>query len=86
MIFPWFTFYNGKLIDYLAKEEMVSGAYGLEGRYPFLDFQVVQEFLWLSADKVKNREYKGVIADALRRRNYPFLIGKQGFAPMIEEA
>ena len=38
------------------KDEIISGMYGIEGRYPFLDFQVVQEFLWLTPD-VKNSEY-----------------------------
>jgi len=31
--------------SYLAKEEYVGGAYGIESRYPFLDKKVVQEFL-----------------------------------------
>jgi asparagine synthetase B (glutamine-hydrolysing) len=28
--------------------ERVAGCFGIESRYPFLDKQVVQEFLWLS--------------------------------------
>ena len=28
---------------YLAKDEYVTGAYGIEGRFPFLDKAVVQE-------------------------------------------
>ena len=57
------------------KEEMVSGAHGLEGRYPFLDYEVVQEFLWLTA-KTKNQEYKQVIANSFRKIGYPFVLGK----------
>ena len=30
------------------KEETITGTWGVEGRYPFLDKRVVQEFLWLS--------------------------------------
>ena len=33
--------------SYLAKEESITGGFGIEGRYPFLDKAVVQEFLWL---------------------------------------
>ena len=29
------------------KEELVAGVHGIEGRYPFLDPKVVQEYLWL---------------------------------------
>eukprot|EP00438_Fugacium_kawagutii_P021707 Skav224773 [mRNA] locus=scaffold1604:677088:681471:- [translate_table: standard] len=36
--------------DYLAKEESTAGAHGVETRYPFLDRNLVQEFLWLSSD------------------------------------
>jgi hypothetical protein len=65
--------------SYLAKEEYVSGAYGLEGRYPFLDRAVVQEFLWLSAD-LKNSVYKNVLDNYLTMHNYPFQRGvKTGF-------
>ena len=62
------------------REELVSGAHGVEGRYPFLDPKVVQEFLWLSAE-VKNSEYKRPIADLFRKHNYPIEFGtKKGFA------
>ena len=53
------------------KEETVSGTWGVEGRYPFLDKQVVQEFLWLSND-LKNKHYKSVIHNYLTSNNYPF--------------
>jgi hypothetical protein len=46
--------------DYLMKEELVAGTHGVEGRYPFLDTQVVQEYLWLK-DEVKNTKYKWVL-------------------------
>ncbi|KAF4711383.1 hypothetical protein FOZ62_010990, partial [Perkinsus olseni] len=56
-LFPWQSFFLGTQRDYLMKEEMVAGAFGIEARYPFLDRKVVQEYLWLTAD-VKNSEYK----------------------------
>ena len=56
------------------------GAYGVEGRYPFLDRQVVQEFLWLDVE-IKNAKYKSVIGDYLRKHKYPLelVAKKRGF-------
>ena len=42
-IFPWADFYGGSQRAYLAKDEYVTGAYGIEGRFPFLDVALVQE-------------------------------------------
>ncbi|CAE8601256.1 unnamed protein product, partial [Polarella glacialis] len=41
-VFPWPSFFLGTQRDYLMKEELVAGAHGIEGRYPFLDRAVVQ--------------------------------------------
>ena len=68
--FPWCSFYGGSQRAFLMKEELVSGAHGIEGRYPFLDAKVVQEFLWLSPH-VKNGEYKKPVADFLRSHAFP---------------
>ena len=77
--FPWNSFYDGTQIQYLNKEEYVAGSYGIETRYPFLDTQLVQEFLWLSS-KLKNRQYKAPLTEYLERNNYPFQKGnKTGF-------
>lgn len=79
-IFPWNSFYGSSMESYLAKEEYVSGAYGIEGRYPFLDRAVVQEFLWLTAD-LKNSAYKSVLDNYLKTHNYPYVPNqKLGFA------
>ena len=75
-IFPWHSFYDGTQIQYLNKEEYVAGAYGIETRYPFLDTQLVQEFLWLSSD-LKNKKYKAPIAEYLEKYNFPFEEGKK---------
>ncbi len=69
--FPWYNFYGGAQRDYLAKEEHISGAYGIEGRYPFLDPAFVQEFLLLTPE-IKNRGYKYPLAEYLRVHDYPF--------------
>ena len=70
-IFPWKNFFDNTQRAYLMKEEYVSGSYGVEGRYPFLDTKVVQEFLWLSAD-LKNSNYKSVLYNYLNINKYPF--------------
>lgn len=56
--------------------ERVGGCFGIESRYPFLDKQVVQEFLWL-VDSVKNSEFKQCIAQYMRNNNFPFLENKK---------
>mmetsp|Transcript_168743 Transcript_168743/g.542301 ORF Transcript_168743/g.542301 Transcript_168743/m.542301 type:complete len:556 (+) Transcript_168743:87-1754(+) len=81
-VFPWAEFFLSTQRDYLFKEEHVAGAHGVEARYPFLDTNLVQEFIWL-APEVKNREYKVGLHDAFVRWGYPFeKRKKQGFAAM----
>jgi asparagine synthetase B (glutamine-hydrolysing) len=78
-VFPWKNFFGNTQRAYLMKEESVSGTWGVEGRYPFLDKQVVQEFLWLSVE-LKNINYKSPIHNYLTTHNYPFENGiKVGF-------
>jgi asparagine synthetase B (glutamine-hydrolysing) len=65
--------------SYLLKEEQIGGSYGVETRYPFLDRDVVQEFLWLTYD-LKNEKYKSVLHEYLIINNFPFESGvKKGF-------
>ncbi|CAD7937779.1 unnamed protein product [Amoebophrya sp. A25] len=70
-VFPWAIFHGGTMRDYIMKEELVGGAFGIEARYPFLDKHFVQEFLWLHSD-VKNFEYKHVLHSYFARHEYPF--------------
>lgn len=77
-IFPWASFYDSTQITYLTKEELVGGSYGIETRYPFLDRQVVQEFLWLSAG-LKNKYYKNVLHNYMVENRFPFSVEKKGF-------
>ena len=77
---PWANFQGGCQRAYLRKEEHIAGAYGVEARYPFLDFMVVQEFLWLD-NRLKNQTYKAPLDHYLRRQNYPFVEGRKiGFS------
>jgi asparagine synthase (glutamine-hydrolysing) len=80
-IFPWPSFYESSQRSYLTKEEYVAGSYGIEARYPFLDKDVIQEFLWLSVD-MKNKNYKNVLHNLMSERGFPFNVGvKTGFCP-----
>jgi asparagine synthetase B (glutamine-hydrolysing) len=75
-IFPWKKFYGDTQRSYLFKEEIVFGHFGIESRYPLLDRNLVQEFLWLEPD-LKNREYKAPLAAFMRKYDYPFDPGKK---------
>ncbi len=72
----WFSFYKGTQESYLNKEEHISGLHGIEGRYPFLDKDFVQEFLWLKPE-LKNKQYKSVIGEYMSKNNYPYDNGKK---------
>jgi len=70
-VFPWKNFFDNTQRAYLMKEEYVSGSHGIEGRYPFLDKMVVQEFLWLKPG-LKNSKYKSVLHQYMDGSDYPF--------------
>jgi len=70
-IFPWFNFYTGLMEAFIAKEEYTGSLHGIENRYPFLDKNVVQEFLWLSVE-LKNNNYKSPLYNYMKINNYPF--------------
>lgn len=74
--FPWHSFYDGTQIQYLNKEEYVAGHYGIETRYPFLDKQLVQEFLNLTP-QLKNSKYKSAIDEYLKVNNFPYSKGEK---------
>ncbi|GIR20431.1 hypothetical protein CM15mP35_06920 [bacterium] len=76
-------FFYGAQSSYLGKEENIGGSYGIETRYPLLDFYVVQEYISLTR-KLKNKQYKSPISNFLKLHNYPYLTGnplniKKGF-------
>ena len=55
----------------------------METRYPFLDTELVQEFLWLTPD-LKNKSYKSCIKEYLSYNNFPFdKNSKCGFDPLL---
>jgi len=77
----WENFSGGFQRDYLNKEEYIGGAFNVETRYPFLDKDLVQEFLWLKPE-LKNRNYKAPLFEYLTKNNVPFDKEiKRGFNP-----
>jgi len=70
-VFPWNNFFNGTMRAFISKEEGVASLHGIEGRYPYLDKNVVQEYLWLSPD-LKNGNYKSPLAHYMKINNYAF--------------
>lgn len=70
----WENFYEGAQYSYLGKEEYIAGSHSIETRYPYLDRDVVQEFLWLKRE-LKNKNYKAPIHEYLKRNNFPFQEG-----------
>ena len=74
----WYSFYNYTQKSFLGKEEIISGLYGIEGRYPYLDKDVVQEYINLTA-KLKNSNYKAPMKYLFEKLNYPYEEKKIGF-------
>lgn len=80
---PWYNFNYGCQESYLIKEEYAGGAFNIETRYPFLDKQLVQEFLWLTPE-LKNAHYKAPLREYLIKHNFPFEQDvKRGFSIFI---
>ena len=75
---PWYNFYNGWNRVYLAASERVAGSHGIESRYPFLDYDLIQTFLELSP-KLKGKIYKAPIVNILDKIKFPYHLKKIGF-------
>ena len=70
-VFPYGNFDKGTMDAYIAKTEFIGRLYGVEARYPYLDVDVVQEFLHLTPE-LKNIYYKAPIDEYFKRNNYPY--------------
>jgi asparagine synthetase B (glutamine-hydrolysing) len=85
-LYEWKNFREGMNREYLNEIEEIAELYGIEVRYPYLDIDLVQEFLWLSQD-LKNRNYKAPLFEYLTLNNVPFEKNvKRGFNPISREA
>lgn len=80
----WPNFDSSYGRNILQAFERVSGSFGIEARYPFLDKHVVQEFLWLE-DYLKNQEFKQCLAQYMRREKFPFLENEKCSVRIITE-
>ena len=67
----WPNFDMGYGRNTLGMFERTAGACGIETRYPFLDRNAVQNFLWLS-DELKNYNYKQCLHQLMSARSFPF--------------
>lgn len=80
-LYEWSNFKEGMNREYLNELEEIAALYGIEVRYPFLDIDLVQEYLWLTAD-LKNKNYKAPLFEYLTINSVPFDEGvKRGFNP-----
>jgi len=70
-IYPWHNFYNGTQVKFLNKEEHIARSWNVKTFYPYLDHDVIQEYLWLKAE-LKNRHYKAPLREYFIRNNFPF--------------
>ncbi len=70
--FPWKHFYGAKQREYLLQLEYISGACGVETRYPMLDRNFVQSFLSLHLD-LKTKSYKQIFDHYLTHHQIPFI-------------
>jgi len=78
----WPNFRGHMQMEYLNELEEIAELYRIEVRYPFLDVDLVQEFLWLKPE-LKNKFYKAPIREYLIRNNVPFEENvKRGFQPI----
>jgi asparagine synthetase B (glutamine-hydrolysing) len=81
-LYEWENFRGNMQMEYLNELEEIAEIYGIEVRYPFLDVDLVQEYLWLTAD-LKNKHYKSPLREYLIRNKVPFDEGvKRGFNPI----
>jgi asparagine synthetase B (glutamine-hydrolysing) len=81
-LYEWPNMRWGMQVEYVSEIEDIAELYGIEVRYPFLDINLVQEFLWLTPG-LKNRNYKATIYEYLTRNAVPFEKGvKRGFNPI----
>lgn len=67
----WPNFDMGYGRNILGMFERTAGACGVETRYPFLDRNAIQNFLWLS-DELKNSNYKQCLHQLMSARSFPF--------------
>ena len=85
-LYEWPNFREYMQREYLNSLEDIAKLFNVEIRYPFLDIDLVQEFLWLTPE-LKNENYKAPLFKYLTRNNVPFdKEVKRGFRPFRPQA
>jgi len=81
-LYEWPNFRESMQRQYITGLEEIAKAYNITIRYPFLDIDLVQEFLWLTPE-LKNRNYKAPLYEYLTKNKVPFVENvKKGFNPI----
>jgi len=81
-LYEWPNFRGYMQLEYLNGLEDIAALYDIEIRYPFLDINLIQEFLWLKVE-LKNENYKAPLFEYLTKNNVPFDKEiKKGFRPV----
>lgn len=81
-LYEWSNFRGNMQLEYLNGLEDIASIYGIEIRYPFLDIDLIQEFLWLKVE-LKNKNYKAPLFEYLTKNNVSFdKEVKKGFRPI----
>jgi len=75
---PWKNLMGGWNRVFIGGIERISGLFGIETRYPFLDFDLVQEFINLHP-KLKMNGFKPPITNRFIELKFPYHERKQGF-------
>lgn len=84
-IYPWKNLYGNTMKNYITMNEIIGGMHGYETRYPFLDNDLFQEFLWLSSE-LKNKYFKSPLSNYMTINNYPFKNNfKKGFNSVFKQ-
>jgi asparagine synthetase B (glutamine-hydrolysing) len=76
---PWKNLHQGWNAVFLGGTERISGLFGIETRYPFLDRSVAQAFINLKPE-LKEARFKGPVARYFDEIGFPYVERKQGFA------
>ena len=84
LLYEWSNFRGYLQLQYLTALEQIAKIYGIKIRYPFLDIDLIQEFLWLKVE-LKNRNYKAPLFEYLTKNHVSFdKEVKRGFRPIYK--
>ena len=74
LVWPWINFHP-RLILQQTRFDIITGFFGIEGRHPLLDQDLVQAWLNTSHN-LKNKSYKDWMQVYMKEHNYPYSLTK----------